>query len=65
MQEIEPLLTETQLRLVIPISRRELDRWRKEGCPSIKKRRRRFYEATAVKKWVIQKWGDGDWLPEQ
>jgi hypothetical protein len=65
MKEIEPLLDQKDLRKIIPISRRELGRWVDEGCPSIKKGRRRLFKASTVFYWLKAKGHfQGDWVPE-
>jgi phage terminase Nu1 subunit (DNA packaging protein) len=66
MKQIEPLVTEKQLREVFPISHSELGRWRKDGCPSRKIGRRRYFRVSAVERWLRAKKAqdEGDWIPE-
>jgi phage terminase Nu1 subunit (DNA packaging protein) len=65
MKSIEPLVNQEILRQSIPISKRELSRWVGEGCPSVKKGRRRMFRIASVFRWLKAKgFFEGDWQPE-
>lgn len=58
--EIEPLVGETELRRIYPVSKRTLARWVKRGCPSRKIEGLRLYKPSAVEKWQ-QRYNQGHW----
>ncbi len=54
MKEIEPMVGGEELRRIYSISKRTLERWVKDGCPSRKINGLRKYRPSAVEKWLKQ-----------
>jgi hypothetical protein len=63
MKNIEPMVPESELRRIYPVSRRTLCRWINKGCPSRLIGGRRLFRPTAVERWLGQfdegNWGEG------
>ena len=61
--ELEPMVDESSLRQIFPVSKRTLYRWIGRGCPSRLISGRRLFRPSAVDRWLRQfdqgHWGEG------
>lgn len=51
--EVGKLITSKELQEIYSLSRATIDRWRKEGMPSIKVGRGVRFDEEAVKEWIL------------
>ncbi len=53
VSEVGKLITSKELQEIYSLSRATIDRWRKEGMPSIKVGRGVRFDEEAVRKWIL------------
>ena len=53
VSEVGKLITSKDLQEIYSLSRATIDRWRKEGMPSIKVGRGVRFDEEAVRKWIL------------
>jgi excisionase family DNA binding protein len=52
---MDEFLTKTEVAKLLKVSESTIDRWRKEGMPSIKVQRKVLFKQDDVEKWLQEK----------
>lgn len=52
---MEEFLTKSEIAKLLKVSESTIDRWRKEGMPSVKVKRKVLFKQDDVEKWLQEK----------
>jgi len=52
---VEEFLTKSEIAKLLKVSESTIDRWRKEGMPSVKVKRKVLFKQDDVEKWLQEK----------